>query len=76
MCIRDSYEAMLERVIECVTKGTYGTAVELASLPQDIRGYGHVKLAAIEQAGVRRKDLMRRLEIRLVPAVQIVDAAA
>lgn len=73
--LRD-YEAMLGRVTECVTTGTYDTAVALASLPQEIRGFGHVKQRAIEEATVRREELMRRLGIRLLPAVQIVDAAA
>tara|TARA_Y100001934_G_scaffold142854_1_gene171787 strand:+ start:388 stop:495 length:108 start_codon:yes stop_codon:yes gene_type:complete len=35
-----------------------------------------VKQRAIEAAAVRRQELMRRLGIRLLPAVQIVDAAA
>ncbi len=67
---------MLGRVTECVTTRTYDTAFALASLPQEIRGFDHVKQRAIEAAAVRRQELMRRLGIRLLPAVQIVDAAA
>ena len=36
---------------------TYQIAVELASLPLKIRGYGHVKSRAIEEAKVEQQRL-------------------
>jgi indolepyruvate ferredoxin oxidoreductase len=39
--------------------------LELASLPKQIRGYGHVKLESIEKAGKRQRELLAML----IPAV-------
>jgi hypothetical protein len=36
----------------------------MASLPLQMRGFGHIKLANIEQAGRRRKLLKNRLSGR------------
>jgi indolepyruvate ferredoxin oxidoreductase len=55
------YEAMLDEVIERLTRDTHGVAVELATLPQDIRGYGPVKQAAAEVADARREELLAAL---------------
>jgi indolepyruvate ferredoxin oxidoreductase len=40
--IRD-YERLLGEIIDRLTPGNHATAVALASLPEKIRGYGHVK---------------------------------
>ena len=41
-----------------VTPATLETARELAALPQQIRGYGFIKDAAMEKAAVRRAELL------------------
>ena len=51
------YEKTLVKVIDGLTADTYQTAVELASLPLQIRGYGHVKTRAIEHARAERQRL-------------------
>ena len=53
------YENTLAKIIEGLTADTYQTAIELASLPLQIRGYGHVKTRAIEQL----KTEQQRLEV-------------
>jgi indolepyruvate ferredoxin oxidoreductase len=55
------YEEMLDEVLKRLNSETHGLAVELATLPQDIRGYGPVKLAAAEVADARREELLAAL---------------
>ena len=69
------YEAMLERIEARLSARTYEVAVALASIPEEIRGFGHIKRASMEAAAPHRRDLMRRLEVRLVDAVQVFEAA-
>lgn len=43
-------------------------AIELASLPDRIRGYGPIKAAAVETAAGRRKEILDAWnELRVVP---------
>ena len=37
-------------------------AVALAKLPEDIRGFGHIKLATLEKAEAKRADLLKQFE--------------
>ncbi len=55
------YEALVTAVLSELTPGNHQTAVAILSLPEKIRGYGHVKEANI--AGVRQEQeqLMARL---------------
>ena len=52
------YEEMLARVLERLGGENLQAAVELAALPDAIRGFGHVKEAAVEQAEGRKAELM------------------
>ncbi len=54
--IRD-YEADLERILGELTAERLATAVEIARLPEHVRGFGHVKLAAVKAARGRREEL-------------------
>ncbi len=40
-------------------KRTHALAVEIASLPLAVRGFGHVKAAAVEAAKAREVELLR-----------------
>jgi indolepyruvate ferredoxin oxidoreductase len=40
--------------------------VALASLPEDIRGYGHVKEAAMESVAARRETLLKDFSATVV----------
>src|SRR3546814_19063709 len=42
----DHYEAQMEMVAAELTPANHAVAVELASLPAQIRGYGHIKEAS------------------------------
>ncbi len=52
------YEAMLEEITGGLNSDTHAIAVELATLPQTIRGYGPVKQAAADAADARRAELL------------------
>ncbi|MCF8151287.1 MAG: indolepyruvate ferredoxin oxidoreductase family protein [Burkholderiaceae bacterium] len=51
------YAALIEAMLPRLDLQQLPTLLELANLPQKIRGYGHVKLASIEQAKVRENEL-------------------
>jgi len=51
------YENTLTRIIDGLTPGNYKTAIELASLPLQIRGYGYVKTRAIEDIKAKQQGL-------------------
>ena len=55
------YEALLEELLERLSPETIATAVELASLPEHIRGFGPVKARSIARAAERRTALLARL---------------
>ncbi len=55
------YEAAIEEILQCLSPGTLSTAVALASLPERIRGFGHVKERAIREAEAERARLLERL---------------
>ena len=58
------YEATLDKLLEGLDEGNYATAVELASVPEQIRGYGHVKDQHLEKARALEERLWRRFEGR------------
>ena len=41
--IRDDYEQLLDRLAAELSDANYAVAVQLAEVPERIRGYGHVK---------------------------------
>ena len=58
------YEQDIDIILGQVTSQNLAIAVEMASLPLKIRGFGHVKLANIEQAKRRGELLSRQLSGR------------
>jgi indolepyruvate ferredoxin oxidoreductase len=55
------YEAEMREVIAGLSAGTHAAAVELARLPLQIRGYEHIKLAAVARYETERDRLGARL---------------
>ncbi len=55
------YEGDLDLIADRLAPATVEAAAGLAAVPQIIRGYGHVKLAAIEKASPERERLIARL---------------
>ena len=61
--IRD-YEATVEHVLERLPHASIEIATELLSIPEQIRGYGHVKERNVEKARKLEQGLRARLEKR------------
>ena len=65
------YEATIDEVLARLDARNHAVAVELAWLPEHIRGYGHVKAASVEAARRERAQLLARLrgqqEARIIP---------
>jgi indolepyruvate ferredoxin oxidoreductase len=58
--LRDEYMARLEKLSAGLTSENHALAVEIASLPDEIRGYGHVKDRSVEVAEKKLTGLMAR----------------
>jgi len=43
------YRHMVEELLECVEPGNLSLAIEIASLPEQIRGYEEIKLSSIRE---------------------------
>jgi indolepyruvate ferredoxin oxidoreductase len=54
------YEALIEEIVPTLRPDNHALAVALAALPDQIRGYGPIKAAAIEDARRRRVELLDR----------------
>ena len=54
------YEQLLDKIIAELDAPRYELAIELASLPARIRGYGPIKSAAAERAAVARRQLLEQ----------------
>ena len=51
------YEELMATIIKRLDAGNYAIAIELASMPEYIRGYGHVKERHLETAKARQAEL-------------------
>ncbi|MDB5513242.1 MAG: indolepyruvate ferredoxin oxidoreductase family protein, partial [Enterovirga sp.] len=69
--IRD-YEALLDEVVATLTPTNHAVAVGLASIPEKIRGYGHVKARHLAAAKQEETDLLARFRS---PAPVLAHAA-
>jgi indolepyruvate ferredoxin oxidoreductase len=52
------YEKLMDEVLAGMTPGIHPLAVELAALPQQIRGFGHIKMRNLEAAKSREAELL------------------
>lgn len=62
------YEEDIAELLVRLKATNLDTAVALASLPEHIRGFGHIKLRSAETAREKREALMTGL--RVVPAAK------
>ncbi len=54
----DEYVNVIEEMCTDLSQDNLSLSCELAELPQEIRGYGHVKLASVKQANERKTALL------------------
>lgn len=57
--IRD-YERLIDELMERLSPANHALAVALASIPQDIRGFGHIKLRNLEAAQAKQVSLLEQ----------------
>ncbi|HUL92563.1 MAG TPA: DUF6537 domain-containing protein, partial [Burkholderiales bacterium] len=55
------YEATVDELLQRLAPGNHGLAVEIASIPDRIRGYGHVKRRHLEEAKRKEAELLAAL---------------
>ena len=70
------YERSVASLLEALTADNYQTAVAIAELPEQIRGYGHVKEKAVERARVLERQLRERLKSDSAVIVRLFEPAA
>ena len=54
-----AYERTVGGLLDALDAGNVGLAAEIASIPEHIRGYGHVKDAHLEKAKAREAELLK-----------------
>jgi indolepyruvate ferredoxin oxidoreductase len=52
------YREMIEGLLGTLDAANYATAVELAGLPEQVRGFGHVKEKAVAEYRARKAELL------------------
>ena len=57
----EEYEATVEEILSRLSSDNQALAVQLASIPDDIRGYGHIKEGNLKVARIKWDDLLARL---------------
>jgi indolepyruvate ferredoxin oxidoreductase len=63
--IRD-YEATVQQLLDTLTHDRHALSVEIANLPDQIRGYGHIKRTSIAKAKARERALQQSLQAQPV----------
>jgi indolepyruvate ferredoxin oxidoreductase len=56
------YEADIERLLAKLSPANHSLAVQLAAIPEDIRGFGHVKTRHLAAARKKHDELMARFD--------------
>ena len=66
----DDYQRTVTALLDTLDCGNVGLAADIASIPERIRGYGHVKEAHLHKAKVREAELLREWDnpLRVVQA--------
>jgi len=62
------YIATVQELTAGLTEGNLALAIEIASIPEQIRGYGHIKEASVAKADERELEL--KAAFRTPPARQ------
>jgi indolepyruvate ferredoxin oxidoreductase len=66
------YEALIGEVLASLTADRHALAVAIAKVPENIRGYGHVKLANVASAKGRWRELLDRYHGRAAPGSRTI----
>jgi indolepyruvate ferredoxin oxidoreductase len=69
------FEQDIKTVLEHVSHQNCETAIELLNLPEQIRGYGHVRRRHVNDLCQRRQRLRQQIKGETVTVVNIINAA-
>ncbi|MCE7878138.1 MAG: indolepyruvate ferredoxin oxidoreductase family protein, partial [Betaproteobacteria bacterium PRO3] len=69
------YEALVDEMLGRLAPHNHKLAVDLASVPEHIRGYGHVKLAHVKDAKARETVLLGEFRAAQAPSPSVKVAA-
>ena len=69
------YEAVIREILEKLSPQNYAVGVDLASIPEYIRGYGHVKERHVKDAKMREAALLVQFRGAKVAAPQAAPVA-
>jgi len=67
------YQALLDEILAGLTAANYPIAVELAGLPREMRGFGHVKSANIARAKAKEAALLARFRSPSAPQAMAAE---
>jgi indolepyruvate ferredoxin oxidoreductase len=56
------YEQTVERLLARLTPQNHALAVQIAQIPEEIRGYGHIKARSLAPARQKRDQLLAQYE--------------
>jgi len=70
------YERSIGQLLDALDAGNYETALAIAELPEQIRGYGHVKEKAVEWARAQERQLQERMKAGQAVVVKLFEPAA
>jgi indolepyruvate ferredoxin oxidoreductase len=71
----EDYRALIEMILVQVKQSNLSTAIELAGAAYDIRGYGPVKDASVEEYAARREQLVAALDAPPIAAAKQAEVA-
>jgi indolepyruvate ferredoxin oxidoreductase len=69
------YEAMIDEILGKLAPHNHKVAVQLASIPEHIRGYGHVKDRHLKEAKARETMLLGEFRGAQAPTAPVKVAA-
>ena len=67
------YEMLLDEIVSRLSPQTHATAVALAALPLEIKGFGHIKLRNYKTAKAREAGLLAQLRNPAPPALRAAE---
>lgn len=70
------YEVLMDTLCNEVNEDSYRLAVELARIPESVRGFGHIKSKNLAQARVREENLLKKFRGETLPTHTIIHEAA
>jgi indolepyruvate ferredoxin oxidoreductase len=72
----DEYESTIAALCDRLSEANEATATALASIPAEIRGFGHVKAKSLKLAQLRRQRLLAKMEVSSGPTQKSVAEPA